>query len=136
MKYRLILVALCGYLMTVAQQKIHIKKQDNRFLFYQLGKHNDTITAHKNDLFLIKLPDSLKKYLSIQIENGQFRAVNKDSMIYQLQFIKGMKYSHQYTDSVFSTQLEGNCQPSKKITVQFYNELIRKTVFRNLFWEK
>ena len=117
-----------------AQQKLHVKRTDNRFLFYQLAKQNDTIIAKQNDLFLIKLPDSLQAHLSLQIENGLFKVINNDSLIYQLQYVNGMKYSHQKTDTLFSTLLEGNCKASKKITVSIYNNLKQKEVFRNLFW--
>lgn len=119
-----------------AQQKLHVKKQDNRFLFYQLSKQNDTIIANKNDLFLMKLPDSLQKQLTITIENGLLRRIYKDSLIYQLQYINGMKYSHQKIDSSYTTQLEGICSATKQITFSIYNNQKRKEVFRNLFWVK
>lgn len=119
-----------------SQQKIHVQRLDNRFLFYQLSRQNDTITAHKNDLFLLKLPDSLQQHLTIITENALLKRVYKDSLIYQLQYINGMKYSHQKIDTTFSKQLEGVCKASKQITLTIYNKIKRKEVFRNLFWVK
>ncbi len=119
-----------------AQQKIHIQKQDNRFLFYQIATHNDTITVNKNDLFFMKLPDSLRKHLIIFTENAQLKKVYSDSLIYQIQYINGMKYSHQNSDTAFVTLLEGICKPSKQITFSIYNSVKRKEVFRNMFWVK
>lgn len=131
---RLLFILMLAFNFLNAQQKLHVKRADNRFLFYQLAKQNDTIIAKQNDLFLIKLPDSLQTHLSLQIENGLFKVVNKDSLIYQLQYVSGMKYSHQKTDTIFSTLLEGSCRASKQITVSIYNNLKQKEVFRNLFW--
>lgn len=118
-----------------AQQKLHVKREDNRFLFYQLTtKQNDTIVAKTNDLFYMKLPDSLQTSLNIFVDNGLFHQVYKDSLIYQLQYVSGMKYLHQRKDTVFTTLLEGTCHSSKQITVSIFNTLKQKEVFRNLFW--
>lgn len=119
-----------------AQEKLKIKREDNRFLFYQMGNKNDTIVLNKSDLFFIKLPDSLKQSLQINISNGLFKAINKDSLIYQLQIVKGMKYSHTKPDSIFMTLLEGNCIPSHKIEINFLNTVTRKIIFKNTFFTK
>ena len=41
-----------------AQYAIKIKKEDNRFLFFQIGQKSDTIFKNKTDLFFIKLPSN------------------------------------------------------------------------------
>lgn len=119
-----------------AQQKVKIKREDNRFLFYQIGNKNDTIVLNKSDLFFIKLPDSLKQNLQINVANGLFKAIYKDSLFYQLQIIKGMKYSHSKPDSLFITLLEGNCVSSHKIEVSILNTLTQKIIFKNTFFVK
>ncbi len=119
-----------------AQEKLKIKREDNRFLFYQIGNKNDTIILNKSDLFFIKLPDSLKQSLQINIANGLFKAINNDSLIYQLQIVKGMKYSHTKPDSIFMTLLEGNCIPSHKIEINFLNTFTQKVIFKNTFFTK
>jgi hypothetical protein len=119
-----------------AQEKVKIKREDNRFLFYQIGIKNDTIVLHKSDLFFIKLPDSLKQNLQINVANGLFKAMHKDSLIYQLQIVKGMKYSHTKPDSLFMTLLEGNCTPSHKIEINFLNTVTQKIIFKNTFFTK
>ncbi len=101
-----------------------------------MGNKNDTIVLNKSDLFFIKLPDSLKQSLQINISNGLFKAINKDSLIYQLQIVKGMKYSHTKPDSIFMTLLEGNCIPSHKIEINFLNTVTRKIIFKNTFFTK
>lgn len=115
-----------------AQQTIKVKREDNRFLFFQLGQKSDTIIKNKTDLFLIKLPDSLKTNIQIYLNNGQFIKTEKDS-IYQLKSIPGMKYSHSKPDSVFNTLLEGHCNPSKTISIEFINSKTQKPFLKNNF---
>ncbi|MES2516037.1 MAG: hypothetical protein V4580_17920 [Bacteroidota bacterium] len=115
-----------------AQYTIKVKKEDNRFLFFQKGIKNDTLIKNKTDLFYIKLPDSLKQQISIYIENGQFTATENDT-IYLLRPIKGMKYSHSKPDSVFNTLLEGNCNPSNNIRIEFINTHTQQRFLKNNF---
>ena len=115
-----------------AQYSIKVKREDNRFLFFQLGQKSDTITKNKSDLFLIKLPDSLKTNIQIFLSNGQFLKTDKDS-IYQLKPIAGMKYSHSKPDSVFNTLLEGHCNPSKSISIEFINTKTQKPFMKNKY---
>ena len=119
-----------------AQRVLKIKREDNRLLFYQIQKKNDTIISNKSDQFLIKLPDSLKSNLQIVVENGLFKAVYKDSSIYQLFYVKGMKYSHSKPDSLFYTQLEGICLPTKNIKITIYNSFSKKALLTNLYFAK
>ena len=115
-----------------AQYTLKVKREDNRFLFFQLGQKSDTIIKNRNDLFLIKLPDSLKTNINIFLNNGQFIKTDKDS-IYQLKPIAGMKYSHSKPDSLFNTLLEGYCNPSKLISVEFINTKAQKSFLKNNF---
>lgn len=115
-----------------AQYSIKVKREDNRFLFFQLGQKSDTLIKNKSDLFLIKLPDSLKTNIQIFLNNGQFIKTDKDS-IYQLKPIAGMKYSHTKSDSVFNTLLEGHCNPSKTISIEFINTKTQKVFLKNNF---
>lgn len=115
-----------------AQYSIKIKREDNRFLFFQLGQKSDTIIKNKTDLFLIKLPDNLKQNIQLYVNNGQFVKTDNDS-VYRLIPILGMKYSHYKTDSVFNTLLEGHCNPSKIISIEFINSLIQKPILQNNF---
>lgn len=119
-----------------AQEVIKIKREDNRFLFYQFKKKNDTIIKNQTDQFVIKFPDSLKANLQLTIENGLFKPVNENTFIYQLLYVKGMKYSHAKPDSVFNTLLEGNCIPNKKIKISIYNTSNQKVLLTNTFFTK
>jgi len=75
-----------------SQHLVKLKREDNRFLCYQIGTKNDTIIKNKTDLFYIKIPDSLKMQHQIMIENGKINKTNL-SHTYLLVPIIGMKYS-------------------------------------------
>lgn len=128
---------LCPLLLLIsvsiqAQYSVKIKREDNRFLFFQPGTKSDTIIKNKSDLFLIKLPDSLKNNIRIFLKNGQFIATTKDSL-YQLRPVPGMKYSHSKQDSIFETLVEGNCPPSNIITIEFINTQTQRRILQNKF---
>ncbi len=115
-----------------AQYAVKIKKEDNRFLFFQKGIKTDTIIKKKSDVFYIKLPDSLKQDIQIYIKNGQFVKTDNDTL-YRLIPISGMKYSHSKPDSVFNTLLEGHCEPSKTISIEFINTKTQNVFLKNNF---
>ena len=115
-----------------AQYSLKVKKEDNRFLFFQKGIKTDTIIKNKSDLFYIKLPDSLKNNIQIFLKNGQFIKTDTDTL-YRLIHISGMKYSHSKPDSVFNTLLEGNCTPSKNISIEFINTKTQGAFLKNIF---
>lgn len=128
---------ICSILLFVslsssAQYSLKVKKEDNRFLFFQKGIKTDTIIKNKSDLFYIKLPDSLKNNIQIFLKNGQFIKTNTDTL-YRLIHISGMKYSHSKPDSVFNTLLEGNCTPSKNISIEFINTKTQGAFLKNIF---
>jgi hypothetical protein len=118
-----------------AQYAIKVKKEDNRFLFFQKGIKNDTLISKRTDLFYIKLPDSLKHTIQIFIQNGQFVSTDNDT-IYRLRAIPGMKYSHSKPDTLFNTLLEGSCPPSKIVTVEFKNTKTQQLFLKNIFIAK
>ena len=128
-------ILLLFSLSSAAQYALKVKKEDNRFLFFQKGLKSDTLIKNKTDVFYIKLPDSLKQNIQIFLKNGQFVKTNNDTL-YRLIQIPGMKYSHSKTDSVFNTLLEGNCTPSKNISVEFINTKTQKVFLKNIFIAK
>jgi hypothetical protein len=115
-----------------AQYSLKVKREDNRFLFFQFGQKADTISKNKSDLFIIKLPDSLKNNIQIIVKNGRFFKTKNDST-FQLMLISGMMYSHNKPDTIFNTLVEGNCTPSNIIDVNFVNSLTKKSILKNKF---
>ncbi|MBX3164281.1 MAG: hypothetical protein KF900_07345 [Bacteroidetes bacterium] len=66
-------------------------KKENPFLFFQKGAKSDSIIKNQNDVFYLIVPDSLKKSISILVENGQIHATNNDSLV-KLNYLFGLKY--------------------------------------------
>ena len=118
-----------------AQYALKVKKEDNRFLFFQKGIKNDTLVKNTSDIFYIKLPDSLKQNIQLFLKNGQFVKTDNDTL-YRLIHISGMKYSHSKPDSVFNTLLEGHCSPSKTISIEFINTKTQHSFLKNIFIAK
>ena len=130
-----IIVFICFSLLCEAQQKIKIKKEDNRFLLFKLGKQTDHIVKDQSDLFFIKLPDSLKNNLLVMVENGRFTQTTNDT-IFKFIPIKGMKYSHAFRDTTFEVLLEGVCHPSNTIFLEVKNIKTKKSLLQNKFLVK
>ncbi len=118
-----------------AQQKIKIRHEDNRFLFFQTGAKSDTIVRNKSDLFLIHFPDSIQHRLVIHLQNAQLIRAAGDSL-FRLAYIPGMKYSLSKPDTAYVPLLEGICEPSKTISIEVKNIPTRKILLRNTFFVK
>ena len=118
-----------------AQQTIKIKREDNRFAFFQIGVKNDTIIKNKSDLFYIKFPDNQKQNIQITLKNAKFSKTENDS-IFRLIPINGMKYSHTKPDTILNTLLEGNCSNSKSITIEIRNTVSQERLIKNTFIAK
>lgn len=118
-----------------AQYALKVKKEDNRFLFFQMGTQTDILIKDKTDLFYIKLPDSLKHNLKIIVENGHLTKTTNDT-IFKLIPIKGMKYSHTMVDTSFQTLLEGTCPFSSTIKLEIINIKTKKALLQNKFLAK
>lgn len=130
-----IILFSCFSFSVKAQQKIKVKKEDNRFLVFKLGEENDRIIKDKSDLFFIKLPDSLKKDVAIFVENGRFSRTASDS-IFKFIPIRGMKYSHTFIDTSFVVLLEGVCNPSNTIFLEVKNNHTKKSLLQNKYLVK
>lgn len=118
-----------------AQQKIKIRHEDNRFLFFQTGAKSDTIVRNKSDLFLIHFPDSIQHRLVIHLQNAQLIRAAGDSL-FRLAYIPGMKYSLSKPDTAYVPLLEGICEPSKTISIEVKNIPTRKILLHNTFFVK
>lgn len=135
MKKLLILSGIILSLATRAQQKIKIRHEDNRFLFFQTGTKSDTIARNKGDLFVVHFPDSIRHRLVIHLQNAQLLKTSSDSL-FRLAYIPGMKYSLSKPDTAYIPLLEGICEPSKTISIEVKNIPTRKVLLRNTFFVK
>lgn len=132
MKKITLIIFLLGFLLKgFSQQKIKVKKVDNRLLFYKIGK-SDTINKNSDNLFFIKIPDSLKHHSRILVHNGRFLPSKNDS-VYKLIPINGMKYTHTIYDTVFVVLLEGTYPSSNKVKLQLISSKYEKVLLENEF---
>lgn len=115
-----------------AQQKIKVKREDNRFLFFQLNQSNDTIIKNKTDLFFIKFPDSLKTVLQVNVYNAQISIINNDST-FKLVPVIGMKYSLKNIENSYKTFVEGICEKSNTIIIDFVNIKTGQKILTNSY---
>jgi hypothetical protein len=87
---------------------IRVKKSDQKFYFYKKGEKTDTI--QNGSLFYLIADDSLKRVMSIDIENGYLSKTSNDSL-FTFTYIKGMKY-----ECVFN---KFNSNPGVKSRLEF-----------------
>ncbi len=124
-----------GSLVVQAQQKIKVRHEDNRFLFFQMGAKSDTIARNKSDVFVVHFPDSIQHRLVIHLQNAQLVKAAGDSL-FRLAYIPGMKYSLSKPDTAYIPLLEGICEPSKTISIEVKTIPARKVLLRNTFFVK
>lgn len=129
-----ILFLLASY-PVLAQQKIKIRHEDNRFLFFQTGAKSDTIARNKGDLFVVHFPDSIQHRLVIHLQNAQLVKTTGDSL-FRLAYIPGMKYSLSKPDTAYIPLLEGICEPSKTISIEVKDIATRRVLLYNTFFVK
>lgn len=70
---------------------IKVKKVNTSFYFFQNGNKTDTITKNKGNEFYLIANDSLKKTLTVFIDNGQLVKTLNDS-IFIFKYINGFNY--------------------------------------------
>lgn len=85
-------------------QIFHFKKE-NPFLFFQKEIKSDSIIKDKNDVFYLIVPDSLKKSISILVENGRVELTENDSLV-KLNYLFGLKYESLFQKNVATNKLE------------------------------
>jgi len=142
---------------------IKVKKLPGDIYFFQKGESSDTITKNQHDLFYLLVPDSVKKNISVLVENGQFVITENDSIV-KLNYMQGLKYESLYVkpdilnptlntspkkknntlqknnDHVkreFKTFINGtSVYQLNKILIQLYNKKTGKIFLENIFYYK
>ncbi len=70
---------------------IKVKKANSSFYFFQKGNNTDTISKNKGNEFYLIANDSLKKILTVFIDNGQLIKTLNDS-VFVFKYVKGFAY--------------------------------------------
>lgn len=120
--------------------KIKFKKENNGFFFFQKGNTTDTISLNRGDLFYLHVGDSLKKTISILVENASMWPVQGDTTI-QLRYVPGIRYEHVYikeqahaTGYTFKSLVNGSAVVEKnKILIQVFDKRKEDIILENRY---
>ncbi len=124
---------------------IKVKKQNDIVFFYQKGTKSDTVTHQKNNLFYFILNDSLKRSVSISIDNGRFISTKNDSII-EFKFMPNLKYEAKFIEEntpallkklKFVSLINGSTTFNKnEIVIKIYSTKQDKPLIENVFYYK
>ncbi len=70
---------------------IRFKKSHQLIYFFQKGIKSDTIVKAQSDVFYLIVPDSLKPYISILVDNAQLLPTQNDSLV-RINYLPGFNY--------------------------------------------
>lgn len=70
-------------------------RKESAVYFFQKGEERDTVSLNKSDLFYFIVPDSLKGYYSLIVDNGHLIPTKGDTL-FQLKYLSGLKYECLY----------------------------------------
>lgn len=142
----LILFFLCGKFYSQTVEKIKFKKDKSLIYFFQKGTKSDTLLASRENFFYLVAPDSIKKNLSLEVENGQLMITENDSLV-KLTYLPGFQYESFYTVKErksgkktksekfeFTTMVNGiSILPKNKISISLINKKTGGLILENVF---
>ena len=128
-------------------QTIRFKKSNQLIYFFQKGIKSDTIVRAQSDVFYLIVPDSLKPYIFIIVDNAQLLPTQNDSLVrinylpgfnYESLFIKpdnttkkpGVKPPHQLQTLVNGT----SALAKNQIRIKIINKQEDEQVLENVFY--
>jgi len=136
-----------GTLHSQTPGKIKFQKNSNLIYFFPKNSNTDSVVKSKTDIFYLVVPDSLKKFVTVYVENGKLLKTTSDSLV-KLNYMPGLKYESQYVinempDSgakgfkkVFDliSLIDGPSSYQKsRILVKIINKKEEKVVIENVF---
>ena len=140
-----------GNLNSQTLQKIKFQKNPNLIYFFSKNATLDSVIKDKGESFYLIVPDSLKKDISVFVENGQLIKTKNDSLV-KLNYMSGLKYETQYIISeepantvsekpvkhfnMISLINGTSVYPKNKIRVQITNKKEEKVIIENVFFYK
>lgn len=99
-----------------AIEQIHLKKNNQNFVFFQKGKACDTIVCGRSDLFYLLITDTLKQQLIIETENAQINSSSNDSLVL-IKYIPGIKYLNKFVAEEKENNLMTQTSKNKKTKI-------------------
>lgn len=127
-------------------EKIKFKKDTSLIYFFQKGVKSDTLDRGIENLFYLIVPDSIKKFFSIAVENGQIMLTTNDSLV-KLNYLPGFKYESFYVvkqnfsskktkpEYEFKTMVDGiSIVSHTKIRISLINKQTGGLILENTFF--
>jgi hypothetical protein len=111
--FLVLLFGLTNLLFAQKEDKIRFKKNASLIYFFQKEAYRDTFQKGLSDVFYLIVPDSLKPYLSIQVDNAQLLKTENDSLV-TVNYVKGFNYESIFIPTEQSTQVK-----AKQKSVEF-----------------
>lgn len=108
-------------------------------MFFQKETKSDTIIKDKNDVFYFIVPDSLKKRISVLVENGRLQTTHNDSLV-KLNYLAGLKYETFFQKSEkgkqeLKTLINGATEyPKQNILLEVLDKETGKVMLKNSFF--
>lgn len=135
---------------TLSAQTPTIKFQKNLQIVYFFPKNTltNSIINSSSDLFYLVVPDSLKKNISIRVENARLLKTGNDSIV-KINYMPGLKYESMYVieesqipnskkikkEFNFITLINGTAtNPKNEIHIQIINKKEEKPVIEDLYF--
>ncbi len=129
----------------LCSQQVVVVKRDRAFAFFQKGEQRDTVSKNKGDVFYLHIPDSMKSFVVISVENGKFDVIAGDSLL-RLTYLRGHKYESFFVKeedeqtrkvtNKFITAVNGaSSLPGNEVLITFYDKRSPgKSIIENKFW--
>lgn len=130
-------------------EKIKFQKNSSLIYFFAKGAKADSVIKNTNDLFYLVIPDSLKKFITVYVENGKLIKTINDSIV-KLNYMQGLKYESQFIINEVPGDANSKSLKKKfdmislingassyqknKILVQIINKKEEKVVIENIFF--
>jgi hypothetical protein len=134
---------------TQKEDKIRFKKNSSLIYFFQKDVYRDTLQKGLSDVFYLIVPDSLKPYLSIQVDNAQLLKTENDSLV-TVKYVKGFDYESIFIPTEqntrvkakqksveFKTLVNGVSEVSPdRIEITFIDKRQKNVLLKNVFYSK
>ena len=139
--------AFSNLIISQNEEKIRFKKDPGLIYFFQKGKKSDTLQKGQGDVFYLIVPDSLKPFLSIQVDNAQLLLTDNDSLV-KLNYVKGFNYESIYLTAENHSQKNGDAKrvefktlvngvsaiDPNHIEIKFIDKREKNVLLRNVFY--
>lgn len=126
------------------EQKIRFKKEQGFIYFFQKDQYSDTIKTGKGEVFYLIVPDSIKPFISIQVDNAQLLKTENDSLV-KINYVKGFNYESLFIASEpdkrkrknfeFRTLVNGvSAVAPDRIEIKFIDKREKNVLLKNMFY--